>query len=168
MADELNADTGITYSTQRFERARFEFHPENLPPYNVLLGRLGDDRLRQLGIDWQLQPREAGPRPNCLWFEQTRFSVCDQQFGSGFKTYWLTHSLADPRLDPYGRSLALFGLPITEPRMETNPSGDTVLTQWFERARFEFHPDNPPEYRVLLGLLGSEARETPMAPQHPH
>lgn len=53
-------------------------------------------------------------------------------------------------------SLALFGFPISEPMMETNAEGDTVLTQWFERARFEFHPNNPPQYQVLLGLLGKE------------
>ena len=40
--------------------------------------------------------------------------------------------------------------------METNTSGDRVLTQWFERARFEWHPDQPAEFRVLLGLLGNE------------
>src|SRR5690606_9991895 len=33
---------------------------------------------------------------------------------------------------------------------------DTVLTQWFERARFEFHPDNEAEHQVLLGRLGVE------------
>ena len=32
---------GNTYSVQYFERARFEFHPENAAPYNVLLGALG-------------------------------------------------------------------------------------------------------------------------------
>jgi hypothetical protein len=42
--------------------------------------------------------------------------------------------------------------------METNSSGDTVLTQWFERARFEYHPNNPAAFRVLLGLLGNEVR----------
>jgi len=30
------------------------------------------------------------------------------------------------------------------------------LTQWFERARFEWHPDKPVEYKVLLGRLGDE------------
>jgi hypothetical protein len=34
--------------------------------------------------------------------------------------------------------------------------GTTVLAQWFERARFEWHPDNPAAYRVLLGRLGAE------------
>jgi hypothetical protein len=28
--------------------------------------------------------------------------------------------------------------------------------QYFERARFEFHPEATPEYQVLLALLGSE------------
>jgi hypothetical protein len=45
--------------------------------------------------------------------------------------------------------------------METNSSGDTVETQWFERARFECHPNNPPEFRVVLGLLGNEVRQNP-------
>src|SRR3712207_8714721 len=44
-------------------------------------------------------------------------------------------------------ALALFGLPLTAPRVETNSSGDSVLTQWFERARFEYHPNNPASYR---------------------
>nr|MBA2454691.1 ScyD/ScyE family protein [Chloroflexia bacterium] len=50
----------------------------------------------------------------------------------------------------------LFGYPISQAEMETNAAGDTVLTQWFERARFEFHPDNPEGQQVLLGLLGVE------------
>jgi hypothetical protein len=52
--------------------------------------------------------------------------------------------------------LALFGLPLSEPTPEVNSSGENVVTQWFERARFEFHPDKPQVYQVLLGLLGNE------------
>jgi hypothetical protein len=48
--------------------------------------------------------------------------------------------------------------------METNASGDTVLTQWFERARMEWHPTNPPGFRVLLGLLGTESRPSTVQP----
>jgi hypothetical protein len=55
-------------------------------------------------------------------------------------------------------SLALFGYPISEARMEVNARGDRVLTQWFERARFEYHPNNPAHDRVLLGRLGAELR----------
>ena len=40
--------------------------------------------------------------------------------------------------------------------MEKTSSGDTVLTQWFERARFEYHPNNPESFKVLLGRLGAD------------
>lgn len=156
---EVNRDTGQTYLTQWFERARFELHPENPKPYDVLLGRIGVDALRQRGIDWQTIPRETGPKPNCLWFAETGHNVCDQDLGlvgHGFRTYWLTTRLATPTLTDYQASLALFGYPLTEARMEINSSGDRVLTQWFERARLEWHPNNTDEFKVLLGRLGSE------------
>ena len=154
-ANELNRDTEITYWTQWAERNRFEVHPENLgTPYEILLGRLGADRLAQLGRT--PDPREAGPQEGCLWFEVTGHNVCNQQGDLGFRTYWENHGLNIPGLNTYERSLQLFGYPLTEPKLETNSSGDTVLTQWFERARFEWHPNNPDEFKVLLGLLGKE------------
>lgn len=162
---ERNRDTGQVYRTQWMERNRFEFHPENTgTPYEILLGLLGKDRLAQLGRG--IEPPESGAKRGCLWFKETGHNVCDQGNGIGFKTYWETHGLAIEGLDSYARSLQLFGLPLTEPRMETNSSGDTVLTQWFERARFEWHPNNPNEYKVLLGLLGKEVRsgQTPLPP----
>jgi len=66
---------------------------------------------------------------------------------------------------PYERSLALHGLPLTEARMETNASGHTVLTQWFERGRMEWHPNNPAGFRTLLGLLGTELSQRPSPPR---
>jgi|GEM_PF-6930221 len=54
---------------------------------------------------------DRAPRLQPFW--QTGFNVCDQRPGSGFKTYWLTHDLGDSRLDPYGRSLAVW--PLFEP-----------------------------------------------------
>jgi hypothetical protein len=154
-ASEENADTGQPYLTQWLERNRMEDHPDNAgTPYRVLLGLLGKERLAQLGRS--IEAPEAGPKAGCLWFKETGHNVCDQAAGLGFKTYWETHGLKISGLDRYGRSLQLFGLPLSSPHMETNSSGDTVLTQWFERARFEWHPNNPSEYKVLLGLLGSE------------
>lgn len=38
---EATLEDGTTHVVQWFERARFELHPENDPPYNVLLTRLG-------------------------------------------------------------------------------------------------------------------------------
>jgi murein DD-endopeptidase MepM/ murein hydrolase activator NlpD len=52
-------------------------------------------------------------------------------------------------------SLALSGLPLTAPRIE-RLEGQDYLVQWFERARFELHPENEPSFRVLFGLLGRE------------
>src|SRR3712207_7304478 len=49
------------------------------------------------------------------WFAETRHSICDQAAGIGFRTYWSSHGLRDPALNSYQRSLALFGLPLTEP-----------------------------------------------------
>lgn len=136
----------------------FELHPENPRPYDVLLGRLSADVLRKMNIDWQAEPT-GSPQPDCLWFAETRHTVCDQASGIGFKTYCQSHGLEfDGRRGiSYAESLALFGLPLTEPRMETNSSGDRVLTQWFERGRFEWHPNQTDQYKALLGLLGNEA-----------
>ena len=147
-----------TYLTQWFQRFRFEAHPDNRPPYDVLLGRLGDERLRRLGRDWRAEPRESGARAGCRWFPATGHNVCNQAGARGFRTYWETHGieLDGEKGTSEAESLALFGLPLTEPGVETNAAGDRVLTQWFERARFEWHPDNPAPLQVLLGLLGDE------------
>ena len=143
--------------SQMLERNRLEYHPELAPPYDVLLGRLGDDLLAARGRDWRAEP--AGqPLVGCWFAEETRHTVCDQEVGRGFLTYYRSHGLdlGDAGISER-EALALWGLPLTEPALETNAAGDTVLTQWFERARFEYHPDKPAQYRVLLGLLGSEA-----------
>ncbi|WP_236706868.1 hypothetical protein [Herpetosiphon geysericola] len=154
-ADEYNVDSDADYWTQWLERNRFELHPENAgTPYEVLLGLLGKERLAQLGRD--AEPREAGPVDGCLWFEETGHNVCDQASNLGFKSYWQSHGLKIDGLDTYARSLQLFGLPLTSAQTETNANGDTVVTQWFERARLEWHPSNPDEFKVLLGLLGKE------------
>jgi hypothetical protein len=143
---------GGTYLAQLFERNRFELHPENQPPYDVLLGRLGDEQLRRQGRDWKTLP-QGRPKSGCQFFETTAHLVCEP-----FLSYWRTHGLEfDGRQGAsYAESLALFGLPLSEPAQERNSSGDNVLTQWFERARFELHPNNPDPYKVLLGRLGAE------------
>jgi uncharacterized protein YkwD len=49
-------------------------------------------------------------------------------------------------------------MPLSEAAPERSPTdGKTYLTQWFERARFEYHPEQAgTPYEVLLGLLGAE------------
>ncbi len=131
---------GASYLAQLFERNRFELHPENRVPYDVLLGRLGDERLRQLGRDWRTFPKLSGaPGDLCFFSRATGHAVC-----SDFFVYFRTHGLSFDGRSGYSEaeSIALFGLPLSEPAIETNSSGDTVLTQWFERARFEYHSVN--------------------------
>jgi hypothetical protein len=145
---------GGAYLAQRFERNRFELHPENARPYDVLLGRLGDELLRRQGRDWRSLPRLSGPPGDlCFFSRATGHAVCGDFF-----VYFRAHGLSfDGRRGfSEAESIALFGLPLAEPAMETNSSGDRVLTQWFERARFEYHPANPAPYKVLLGRLGAE------------
>jgi hypothetical protein len=119
---------------------------------------MGAERLAQLGRDAAGERRENGPIAGCLWFEETGHNVCDQGGGQGFQSYWRSHGLRLSGLDAYRRSLALFGLPLTAAREEQSANGETLLTQWFERARFEWHPGNPSSQRIQLGLLGVELR----------
>ncbi len=49
---EANLDTGSRHQTQWFERNRFELHADTAAPYDVQLGRLGDDRLPVVPGNW--------------------------------------------------------------------------------------------------------------------
>ncbi len=142
------SENGVT--VQYFERQRFEWHPENPDPYKVLLGLLGVQSARAQGLlataPFQSRPRYA--RDGCDYFPQTGHYLC-----YGFRSYWHAHGLEfGDAGSSYRESLALFGYPISE---EFQQNGVTV--QYFERARFEWHPENPDPYKVLLGLLGTDA-----------
>ncbi len=77
----------------------------------------------------------AQPQDGCTYYSETQHNLC-----AGFRAYW----------EKYG-GLAVFGYPITEEYVD---NGMTV--QYFERARFEWHPGEWPErWDVMLGLLGN-------------
>src|SRR3954471_12332073 len=61
--EEPSALDGKTYTVQYFERAVFEAHPENKPPYDVLLSQLG--RLRYQ--DKQGAGQGTGPGTGHWW-----------------------------------------------------------------------------------------------------
>jgi len=148
---EPNADTGEVYTVLFTERQRFEYHPENAgTSYEVLLGRLGAELLTSHGRDWRDFPTAD---PGAGYFQPATGHAIDARFWP----YWSSHGLdlGDPGVS-FRESLALFGYPLSEPMLETNADGDTVLTQYFERAVFEWHPGNPDEWRVLLRRLGAE------------
>ena len=68
-----------------------------------------------------------------------------------FLTYWQRNG-----------GLPVFGFPLTEAFVEISPTnGKPYLVQYFERNRFELHPENAgSKYEVLLGLLGAETLKT--------
>jgi peptide/nickel transport system substrate-binding protein len=169
---EINVTDGKTYNTQWFERARYEAHPENQAPYDVLLGLLGvsltegrgsvDPATKQVrnpsdaafvGID---KPADVNGTTK-VWFQETRHSVSGK-----ILEYW----------NKYG-GLKQFGFPLSEQFQEISATdGKTYTVQYFERNRFELHPENADPYAVELGLLGVQqyklqpvpAAQLPIAP----
>lgn len=125
------------YTVQYFERARFELHPENTPPNDVLLSRLGID-FTATRVFPRIDSFESVP--DHVYFPETGHSL-----NYAFLSYWQTNG-----------GLALFGYPISEEITERSAvDGKNYTVQYFERARFEYHPEykgTPAE--VLLGLLG--------------
>jgi hypothetical protein len=123
------------YTVQYFQRNRFEHHPENAgTQYEVLLGTLGRD--------FHAADPPASPIVGSAYFTQTGHNL-----SGAFKAYWETHG-----------GLLVHGYPITEQFEEKNPiDGKTYTAQYFERSRFELHPENAGgPYEVLLGLLGTQ------------
>jgi hypothetical protein len=130
--------TGVV--TQYFERARFEWHPGAWPErYDVELGLLGVELATKRGLTGTtpFQPISAGSDSNCTFYPETGHRLC-----FGFRDYWNANG-----------GLPIFGFPISEEYADPD-TGFTV--QYFERQRFEYHPENPPEWQVEGGLLGDE------------
>ncbi|MEO8287285.1 MAG: peptide ABC transporter substrate-binding protein [Chloroflexota bacterium] len=160
---EISTEDGKTYDTQWFERAKYEAHPENKAPYDVLLGRLGANFVEGrgsvdpatkvvrnkadaafVGID---KPADANGTSK-VWFQETKHSVTGK-----ILEYW----------NKYG-GLQQFGFPLSEAFDEISTDGKTYSTQYFERAKFEVHPEKADPYAVELGLLGvQQYKATPIA-----
>ena len=134
---EINPADGKAYSVQYFERARLEYHPEfKGTAYEVELGLLG----RQVTTSQNFQPTtDTTSTATRSYFPETKHAVADK-----FKAYWEANG-----------GLSIYGFPISEPFSEVNPSdGKTYTVQYFERNRFELHPEFAgTKYEVELGLL---------------
>jgi hypothetical protein len=130
------------YTVQYFERARFEYHPEHKgTPYETELGLLG----RQLTAGREGEPPFR--RLDGLADTPTRrfFAATGHTLSGGFLQYWQRNG-----------GLAIFGYPISEEFDERNPADGQVYTvQYFERTRFEYHPEHKgTPHETQLGLLG--------------
>jgi LPXTG-site transpeptidase (sortase) family protein len=131
---------------QYFERARFEWHADLLLVQGGLLGNWAARDMRSLPA---FQP-VAGPQGTDDFFRETGHTL-----GGEFRNFWRRNG-----------GLATFGYPISEPFLMPSAEDGVVRTvQYFERARFEYHPQNPAAYRVLLGHLGRQLMEVSTVPE---
>ena len=123
-------EDGKPYVVQYFERTRLEYHPENAAAQEVLLGQFGR----------RIHPADppAMPDPAQTWFPQTGHNV-----PSDFFAYWSSNG-----------GLAQFGLPLSEAFQQRLEDGKTYRVQYFERARFEYHPEAQGPYMIQLGQFG--------------
>lgn len=124
-------EDGHPYLVQYFERVRLEYHPEVADPrYQVQLGQFGR----------AIHPADpAATRvPGATYFPETGHNL-----SGGFQDYWTAHGGLDQ-----------FGLPLTEVFRERLEDGQEYEVQYFERARFEYHPENRPPFDILLGQFG--------------
>jgi len=127
-------EDGNVYTVQYFERVRLELHPENQAPYDVLVGQFGQRIFAETGLSFR---GAVAPRPGLTYFPATGHNVADD-----FRAYWNANG-----------GLAQFGYPLSEELRETI-DGRGYVVQYFERARFERHPENAARYTILLGQFG--------------
>jgi peptidoglycan/xylan/chitin deacetylase (PgdA/CDA1 family) len=121
---------------QYFERVRMELHPGVWPArYDVLLGRLGAELTANRTNETPFRRVGGGTNANCTFYDATGHWLC-----YGFRDYWRRNG-----------GLEIFGYPISE---EFREGGYVV--QYFERARFEWHPENRPPWDILGGHLGRQ------------
>jgi hypothetical protein len=126
---------------QYFERARFEYRPGAPAEARVSLSRLG--AIVSAGrTDPAFQWLAASPDPARTFFPESGHTI-----GGAFGWFWQSRG-----------GLPVFGFPISEELREADPAtGQELLVQYFERARFEYHPDKagtPDE--VQLSPLGRQ------------
>ena len=110
-----------------------ERHPENGPPYNILLGQFGR----------RIHPADPPVAAilGATYFPETGHNVTRAEFVA----FWQVNG-----------GLAQFGFPLSEEFTERSDlDGKTYTMQYFERAVFELHPENEAPFDVLLSQLGT-------------
>jgi endonuclease YncB( thermonuclease family) len=136
---EQSQTDGQSYLVQYFERAVFEHHPENQPPYDVLLQLLGVARYTAT-YPAGAPAQSPNQDPGSVFVPETGHYI-----GNTFYQYWLSHG-----------GLRQQGYPISDEFSEVSDlNGQSYLVQYFERAVFEYHPENPEPNKILLSQLGT-------------
>lgn len=147
---------GQQHIVQYFERARLEFHGEaqnqvanwnSLGKGERLLYTVKLTPLGSLAASGRNFPTAPAPSAVALAADATLhyFSETQHTLSGPFYQFWNEH-----------QGIFVFGYPISEPHIEQASDGKPYLVQYFERERFEYHPDNPDPYKVELSLLGND------------
>ncbi len=119
---------------QYFERARFELHTENPPDNRVVTTLLGE-------LTYKPGPQLSLPNNT---------SACRSYARNGTsKSFQVCYAFLE-FFEKYG-GLDQFGYPISNFEIH-----DDRITQYFQLARFEWHPDRPAGQRVVLTNLGEK------------
>ena len=143
---EVSEINGTSYLVQYFERAVFEYHPENEPPYDVLLSLLGRMKLKERYPAPEKVPDGDG---GVMQGESRTFRETGKTVSGPFLKYWQEHG-----------GLAQQGFPISNAMFESvTRTAPARIVQYFERAVFELHPENEERFAVLLSRLGAERFE---------
>ena len=136
---EVSDLDGQPYTVQYFERAVFEYHPEQTDPqYQVLLSQLGT---------FQYKKKYPNGAPN-QQPNETNGHLLHRDRALGRRHI--------PRLlEPAWRACPA-RLPISDEFTEVSDlNGKPYTVQYFERAVFEYHPENEAPNDVLLSQLGT-------------
>lgn len=117
---------------QYFQRARMEYHPENPVGQQIEIAMLGKELAY---LDQPGEPPLVLPQnhPACRYFAETEKQVC-----YAFLAFFENNG-----------GLEQFGYPITN-IVRVNDR----LVQYFEKARFEWHPEMPAGQRVTITNIG--------------
>lgn len=143
------SEPGQFFRVQFFERAVLEEQPVPLnaePGHSPVVGRLlGTEMARGRLSEAPFLPLEGDPQQGNQWDPYTHHTLGDTP--APFLRFY----------DSYG-GLPVFGRPLSEQFQEQNAdTGETYWVQYFERQRFEWHPNEPdPSFQIQLGRLGDE------------
>lgn len=135
-------DTNTGNLIQYFQKARFELDPEAPEGRRVRLSPLGDFMYER--GEGEPLPTQGGSSA-CPTFPETGFKICDT-----FLVFFEENG-----------GLEMFGYPLSNAEMNSGR-----IVQYFQNARFEWHPEFPSGNRVILTDLGSQyfyvRRENPV------